>query len=151
MKKLVLLLLVAFAILASCAKDIIIAQQSELRGAYTGLYKYVINYEVGGISPITSEQYVDWTFTDQKFYCNVNDSINNQWLCNVSGNYKLENVLVFSDTLLGAQTCDRDRVPIGNFQLIRYQDNEGKIDSLKITQEDFADHIAKLLMLYPSD
>lgn len=151
MKKLILLLLIVFAIMASCADDIIIPQQSPLRGAYRGLYVYIVNYNAGGLSPETHSQYVDWTFTDYNFYCNVNDSINDQWLCDFSGNYSLEDVLVLTVTHIGTQTCNRDQVPSGEFQLIRYQSGENKVDSLVITQILSAQYIKETLVLYPAD
>ena len=150
MKKLVFLLFAAVLMLAGCADDIIITQRSELRGAYKGYYKIIENYETGGETH-TEIQYIDWTFTDQKFFCEVNDTINAQWLCDCSGNYALENVLVFSDTLIGAQTCDRDRIPIGDFQLIKYNNSEGAIDSLEISQHDVDHTMLKFLMLHPTD
>ncbi|MEW5923181.1 MAG: hypothetical protein AB1746_04265 [Candidatus Zixiibacteriota bacterium] len=151
MKKLILLLLIVFAILASCADDIIIPQQSPLRGAYRGSYTVVENYNTGGAT-VTHFQYVDWTFTDQKFFCDVNDTISSEiWLCNFSGGYKLENVLVFSDTLVGVQTCNKDFIPVGDMQLIRYQNEEGLLDSMEISQYDIPHTMLKTLMLYPVD
>ena len=150
MKKLVLLLFVGLMIFAGCAEDIIVAAQSELRGAYTGRYKFVEHYEEGGVPPITYNQLVDWTFTDQKFFCTVDDTLNDQWLCDFSGNYALENVLVFSDTLIGVQTCDRDRVLVGDCLLRRYLNDEGGFDSLEISQVDGSAYTLKTVTLYPA-
>jgi hypothetical protein len=114
MKKLIWLIVIGILITA-CADDIIVKSISELRGAYVGEYIRVKSVSSGAQ---TKTQGIKWTFTDQKFFCEVTDTVD-IWLCDFSGNYKLENKLILSDTVVGAQTCDRNEIPVGSFDLRR--------------------------------
>nr|MBN2277493.1 hypothetical protein [candidate division Zixibacteria bacterium] len=147
MRKLTFVLLIAIAIMAGCADDVIIPPQSELRGAYTGVYKVVTDYKDPS-SATTDRQNVDWTFTDQKFFCTVTDD-DNVWLCDYSGYYEVTDALILSDTLVGVQTCDKDKLLVGRTQLIRYQGSEDQLDSVVITQEDSTNVMFKTLVLIP--
>lgn len=133
MKKLVLLLLVAFAILASCAKDIVIAPPSELRGFYEGSYKVVYNYG-SSTGSTTDEEYLDWTFSDQKFFLNAARLDEKEAITfNMSGDYSLQNKMVFSNIATEPGTFRLESIPEGEFDYttIRY---EGAKDTLRFYQ-----------------
>lgn len=75
------------------------------------------------------KQNIHWTFTNQKFFCEVADS-DDVWLCDFYGNYELTNKIILSDTVVADQTCDRNDIPVGQFYLYKKYDP----DSLIITQ-----------------
>lgn len=121
------------AIFLGCAGDIIVPPQGELRGVYKGTYQIIWNAG-SGTGSSTDWQYIDWTFTDQKFYCEATDTtLRDRITCDFSGNYTLENKMVFADTIVEPGTCDHDDIPVGEFDFttISY---EGAPDTLRFFQ-----------------
>ena len=145
MKKTVWLIIIGIVI-AGCAEDIIVRPASELRGVYDGDYIRVKSFSSGAQ---TKTQKIEWTFTDQMFFCVVVDTVD-VWLCNFSGNYELADKLIFSDTVVGAQTCDRNDIPYGAFQLIRKANPSGP-DSLLIEQYDADADVKKVVKIVRSE
>ena len=145
MKKTLCLIIIGIFI-AGCADDIIVRPASELRGAYEGYYTRIKSVSSGASSKY---QNIEWTFTDQKFFCEVTDT-EDVWLCDFSGNYELADKLILSDTVVAAQTCDRSDIPVGSFQLIRKSNPSGP-DSLVIEQYDQDADVKKIIRIVKTD
>jgi hypothetical protein len=133
---LVAILLLIILIIISCAKDIIVKSPATLKGAYHGRYSVTYNYgsSTGGS---TKQQWIEWTFTDYKFYCKLDelkpyDKIN---FCDFSGNYDLKSNISFTDTLVNASMqCDHEDTPFGGFSIIRKSGENGVPDSISMEQ-----------------
>jgi hypothetical protein len=132
MKRIVWLLLIGFLVV-SCAEDIIVKPPSELRGNYKGSYWIETNVGSSGGSK-TRWQWIDWTFTDIKFFCEATDTtLRDRITCDFDGFYTVENVMIFSDTTVKPGTCDHDDIPVGEFDYIT-KSGEGNPDTLIFTQ-----------------
>ena len=93
MKKAFGILFVLALIIWGCKGDIIVEPPSSLRGAYEGTYIRIKQYSS---AQITDEQQIDWTFSDQKFWCSHADSLN-WFVCEFSGTYELTDKVVLKD------------------------------------------------------
>jgi hypothetical protein len=111
-------LFILAVIIAACADDIVVPPQSELRGFYTGKFIIVENYG-SGTGAITTEQFVNWTFTDQRFFLEVDTVLTDEIkVCDHSGYYTLANKMEFSQVILEPGTCNQDYVMEGEFSFI---------------------------------
>ncbi len=129
-------LLVVGLIFLGCADDVIVAPPPGLRGAYYGTYTIIKNYGSGSGDTETSEDKVEWTFTDVRFFCVVDTlATTDITICDFSGNYELlsnGNVLL-KDTLVSVGTCDHDDIAVGEFSLRTVRIDDGP-DTLKLEQ-----------------
>jgi len=133
MKKLVILLFAVMILAGSCAEDIIVNPPGELRGVYEGLYRIIWNYGGSGLSN-TEEQYIEWTFTDQRFFMNATRTDEKPAITyDLSGNYGLENVMIFSDIIHEPGTFSPESIPEGEFSLQTIR-HDGAPDTLKLEQ-----------------
>lgn len=128
--------LIVGLIFIGCADDVIVEPPAGLRGAYEGTYTIIKNYGSGSGDTETSEDKVEWTFTDQRFFCVVDTiATTDITVCDFSGNYELlsnGNVL-FKDTLVSPGTCDHDDIAVNEFSLTPIRVEDGA-DTLKFEQ-----------------
>lgn len=129
-------LLVVGLIFLGCADDVIVAPPPGLRGAYYGTYTIIKNYGSGSGDTETSEDNVNWTFSDQQFWCIADTLANTEiTICDFSGYYELlsnGNVLL-RDTTVYPGTCDHDDIAVGEFSLRTVRIDDGP-DTLKFEQ-----------------
>jgi hypothetical protein len=145
-----LILLLGLLIIAGCAKDIVVKPPEGLRGAYEGTY--TVREKVGSSNPPEPiRQFVQWTFTDQRFFCDI-DTLKNLEIkiCNHSGNYEMGNRVTFKDTLVEPGTCDHAHIVIDEFDFVakRFEDAP---DTLEFTRAygPTEDRTEKVLILIP--
>jgi hypothetical protein len=133
MKRYIFLVVAVAVIFTGCAKDIVVTQPGELRGYYEGEFIYIENWGSGTGSQ-TTEQYINWTFTDQKFFCEIDTVKNvNIEFCGFSGTYVYEDKVVFSNVSKNPGVCIDDAITEGEFSLIRLR-VDGAPDTLKLEQ-----------------
>ncbi len=126
------LILIIICLIVGCAKDIIIPQASDLRGDYKGLYE--IDPDTGP----TREQYIAWTFSDNRFWMTADRTDEKpQIFCDVNGFYEITDMMVLKDTVVAEQTCQHYEVPVGEFKMRR------SADSVILKQYDVAIHAFK--------
>ncbi len=130
----------------NCAKDIVVSPPSSLRGVYEGTYTRVKGYSSGS-GQITDDEYIEWTFTDYKFYCDaIKENLKPRFACDCFGNYNTESGIALTHVEIKPQVCDPEDSPKGNFSLSRFESEEGK-DSLVLEQLDVSKDIKKIIML----
>ena len=126
-------LLGALVLIASCRDDIILEEPDTIKGDYAG----TITYKVG--SQIPEEQPVIWRFTDIAFtmWYDKDTDIQQQGeaasrkFCDVQGEYSLgSGVDIDTSYTIRGPICDETRNPSGSFQLDR------STDTLKMVQQD---------------
>jgi len=117
MKRLFLILFV-LTLVVGCAKDIYIEPLSDLRGVYEG--KYIIKTDTGG----SLEQYIIWTFSDNKFWSEI-DTTKTQLkvFCDLTGSYTLGDVVTLSEVNTQGQQCNYAYVLEGDFSMRRPGDS----------------------------
>ena len=130
---LILGLLGALVLIASCRDDIILEEPDIIKGDYVG----TITYKVG--SQIPEEQPITWRFTDRDFkmYYDLDTDVQQQGeaasrkFCDVQGDYTLSSgVSIDTSWTISFDICDESRNPMGVFALDR------STDTLKMTQHD---------------
>lgn len=127
-------LVLAVAIMAGCAEDIVVEPPQSLRGVYDGEYIVTRDYGSSG-GGTTVSQWVVWTFSDQKFWMEATKTDQRpKVFCDMSGNYKLETNITLSDPNTGGDQCDPRDVPEGTFGLRRTIGADNQIDSLYLEQ-----------------
>lgn len=133
MKRYIFLMIASVIIITGCAKDIVVTQQGELRGYYPGEFIYTENWGSGTGSQ-TTKQYIHWTFTDQKFFCEI-DTVKNTQIefCGFSGSYVYEDNVVFSNVQPKPGVCIDDAITEDEFSLIRIRIDDAP-DTLKMEQ-----------------
>ncbi len=126
-------LIAALVVLASCRKDIILEQPDTIKGDYSGDIIYKVGSQIPEIQPI------EWRFTDIGFnmwYDKVRDEElhgenASRSFCDVAGEYTLSSgVSIDTSYNSGVDICDVSRIPMGSFALDR------STDTLKMTQYD---------------
>jgi hypothetical protein len=135
MRIVLLLLVICIIILAGCNQNNLIPPPpAELRGAYTGKYIVITNYG-DTLNSSTTEQYVNWIFTDQRFFCDI-DTIKNFEIeiCNFQGTYKkIDSRLILKDTIIEPGTCNHSFIPVGEFDFATINSNDAP-DTLILSQ-----------------
>ena len=127
-------LMLIFTILAGCAEDIVVEPPQSLRGVYDGEYIVTRDYGSSG-GGTTVSQWVEWTFSDQKFWMVATKTDQRpKVFCDMSGNYKVENNISLTDPETGGDQCDPRDVPQGIFSLRRTIGDNNAIDSLYLEQ-----------------
>jgi hypothetical protein len=130
---LILGLLGALVLIASCRDDIILEEPDTIKGDYEG----TITYKVG--SQIPEEQPITWRFTDIAFtmWYDEDKDLQEQGegasrkFCDVQGDYTLSSgVSIDTSYTISFDICDESRNPAGTFALDR------STDTLKMTQHD---------------
>jgi hypothetical protein len=127
--------LIIIILLLGCAKDIIVKPPNTPKGVYNGLYTVITNY--GSSSGATTrDQWIEWTFTDYKFYSKATKTdLKPQEFCDVSGNYSITSNITLSDTLVSVDfTCTHSDVPSGSFSYRTKAGVDGGPDSAFMEQ-----------------
>jgi len=128
MKRLIYLIALMF-IIAGCAEDIVVAPPGQLRGVYEGTYTIV--YKETG-STTTEWQYVDWTFTDLKYFMEASKTdLRPPITCDISGNYILDSKILFTDTSVVPGTCKSESYIAGEFAFITISPGGDAPDTLR--------------------
>ena len=118
MKRVAWLFVVA-VLLAGCADDIVVEQSGDLRGYYTGEFIIVENYGSGSGAITTDGQYINWTFTDQRFYLEVDTARTlDVEICDFSGYYELGTSMQFDRIQFDVGLCKPEFVAEGEFTFI---------------------------------
>jgi hypothetical protein len=126
--------LIIIILLLGCAEDIVVRSKPSLKGVYNGRYTVKTNVGFGG-GETTRNEWIDWKFTDYKFYCTVSSKqTEDPPFCDVSGNYTLSNGIAFSDLQIVPGVCMPEDAPVGTFSLIRKNGEAGVPDSLFMEQ-----------------
>ncbi len=139
MRRFVMLFVLGAFVVASavyftgCKEDIIVEPPSGLRGNYSGIYEITDNAG-SGTGSSTDWQYVDWTFSDQKFWCDAADTtLRDRITCDFSGGYEYDgSELMLADTIVSPGTCDHDDIAVGSFSKTVKPGNQQ--DTLVFTQ-----------------
>jgi hypothetical protein len=146
MRKTTLLVIVAIFVLG-CAEDIIVKPPTDLRGVYHGIYERIKNYSSGSGGRIRHDQYIEWSFSDQQFWCDAIDTtLKPRFTCDFTGFYDLADKMILKDTIVDAMTCDHNDIPVGNFQFMRKENPDG-LDSLIMEQLDTKDDVYKAIRI----
>ncbi|MEW5923079.1 MAG: hypothetical protein AB1746_03745 [Candidatus Zixiibacteriota bacterium] len=105
--------------LASASESFATICGISLAGQYHGRYTVIHNYQ-SEVDMTIDWQYIDWTFTNQKFFCEADTAGQPEFTCDFSGNYILENVITLLDTLIAPGDCDHTDIPVGEFTISFY-------------------------------
>jgi hypothetical protein len=139
--------LIIIILLLGCAKDIIVKGPDTLKGVYNGRYTVITDYGNSGGATTTNE-WIDWKFTDYKFYCTVSlKQTEEPPFCDVSGNYKLQSKIIISDLQIVPGVCTPEDAPLDTFNLIRKTGGAGVPDSLFMEQLNGITAIKKIIVL----
>jgi hypothetical protein len=125
--------LIIIVLLLGCAKDIIVKGPDTLKGVYNGRYTVITDYG-NSSGATTTNEWIDWKFTDYKFYCTVAAKETDTVFCDVSGNYKLQSKIIISDLQIVPGVCTPEDAPLDTFNLIRKTGEAGVPDSLFMEQ-----------------
>ncbi len=124
MKKLILLSLfgavcIPLLSIIACNKDIIDPPEGPL-GYYKGEYIIEENLDSGGIPQTLITQFINWTFTDQQFWLEVDTNrTDNIEICDFFGFYILSGQIEFYQVTQEAGTCSDESKAEGNFTFIK--------------------------------
>jgi hypothetical protein len=120
---------------------------SGLRGFYNGTYMVIEDF--GGSHPVVLEQFIDWVFTDYRFFCQADTTLGEKIFCDFSGYYSLTNKVTFSNVLIGPGICNPDHIPEGDFSFIRII-GDGAPDTLLLEQlTTVPETVLKQIILIP--
>ncbi len=137
--------IVVAAIIFGCASDIILKEPPSLKGVYKGRYIVTIGGEEYGVK---TTQPIDWKFTDDSYYMNV-DTTDPGFIegvcnfCKVYGRYVVEERVKLTQTGLGqpypegkCTACNDVYSPQGAFTLEQPPDSVNLTYSSKDTLKE---------------
>jgi len=98
----------------------LIIEIGRIRGIYEGIYERIKNFSLGDVGWTLDNQYIEWTFSDTRFWCQVIDTmILPRFVCDFVGFYHLQpgippNILL-NDTIVAVQPCNHADIPVNEF------------------------------------